>query len=644
MSRSRKLTRGVAAGALAAAALGAALAPPATAQSAASSIKLDLIARPPVVDGIPGEWPRPLSPLKVVQGAGGGDLGARGAVAYDAKQVYLAVDVTDEKLVADGDRVDLVIGFSGGATNSVSIFPGAPGKPAKATAGGKPIAGAKVVEAPRKGGWTLEAQLPWSAFEAARLVRVGLRGALVVHDADASTRVEGTASNATGTSWDKLPSLPTTPEQDLNEALVIPKRLGAPSVNLMANVTGDPSKERVLAYGSYLVVLGPTYRGGKEFFWSDQAVPGKTMVITSVEARDVDADGRDDLVVMKRFTEGKPPLQREVLQVFTFGSGETPNPVFTHEIGVATNTGAALTNDVRFGVEKGRTTISITPGTPRGLDESSWKEPADRPWEPMLTPWGFIESQTFAWKGSSFEKTDEKRKAGAAPPGAGPRSPSAATPAARPPMPSPPAPGADLPRVYDLYRKERGVSGPAKFDLAADVAGDARGERVLLHDRDLVVFGAGYKSGKGYSYSTLPFPSGDAVKTVLTRDATGDGKHELVVRGVLKARATGDSGGGEVERTIELTYQVGPDAITRVFGAEVARTMGSSSVSGSIGYAVETGKGKIVLGTGKATGWTQSTYPFTQDAGPTGGIEPLLLPWGGQKPVTYTWTGSAFAR
>lgn len=615
--------------------------PPAAAQAASSSLKFDLIARPPVIDGLPGEWPRPLAPLKVVRGTGGADLGAKGAVAYDARQIYVAVDVTDEKLVADGDRVDLLLGFSGGVTNTVSIYPGAPGKPAKATSGGKRIAGAKVVEAPRKGGWTLEAQMPWSAFDAARLVRVGLRGALVVHDADATTRIEGTASNAAGTSWDRLPSLPTAPEQDLNESLVIPKRLGAPSVNLLANVAGDPSKERVLAYGSYLVVLGPTYRGGKEFFWSDQAVPGKKLVITSVTMRDVDADGRDDLVVKKRFTEGKPPLHREVLQVFTFGSGETPNPVFTHEIGVSTSAGGALVNDVRFGGDRGKTSITITPGTPRNLDEGSWKEPPDRPWEPMLTPWGPIESQTYAWRGSSFAKVDEKRKPGAAPPPPGGSSP---RPAARAPRPPPPPPGADLPKVYELYRKERGVSGPARFDLQADVAGDRRGERVLLHDKDLVVFGAGYKSGKGYAYSTLPFPSGSAVRSLLTRDATGDGKHELVVRGVLKARASGDSGGGEVERTIELTYRVGTDTINRVFAAEVGRAMGRNSITGSIGYAVEKGKGKIVLGTGKATGWTQSTYPFTQDAGPTGGIEPLLLPWGGNRPVTYTWNGTAFVR
>lgn len=628
----------IAAGAIALGATALVGAPTAEAQGASTSIKLDLIARPPVIDGLPGEWPRPLTPLRAIRGAGGADLTAKGGLAYDAKQIYVAVDVTDDKIVADGDRVDLVVGFSGGATQTVSLYPGVPGKAARATTNGKPIAGAKVVEAQRPGGWTLEAQFPWAALDPARLVRVGLRGALTVHDADAGTTADGSASNAASTAWDRLPSLPTTPEQDLNETLVIPKRLGAPSVNLLVNVTGDPSKERVLAYGPYLVVLGPTYRGGREFFWSDQSMQGKTLQIASAEARDLDGDGRDDLLVRKRFTEGKPPVTREVLEVLTFGSGETPNPVLVHEIGSSAS-GWSVQNDVRWGLDGGKAAVTIAPGTAKGVDEGSWKAPADRPWDPMLLPWGAVESQTYAWTATAFEKTNEKRRAGATPP---PRSEGKPTKA--PPAPPPPPPGADLPKVYELYRKERGVTGPARFDLVADVAGDPRSERVLLHDRDLVVFGAGYKGGKGYAYSTLPFPAGTAVRTLLTRDATGDGKHELIVRGVLEARASGDGGSNKVERTIELVYQVGPDTIGRVFAAEVGRTMGSNQVTGSIGYTIEKGKGVIILGTGKATGWTQATYPFSQDTGPTGGIEPLLLPWGGNKPVRYTWNGSAFAR
>lgn len=604
----------------------------ADAQAAGTALKFDRMAAPPVVDGLPGEWPRALSALKVTTGTAGADLTAKGAVGYDDRTVYVAVDVTDDKLVPDGDRVELTIGFSGGATSTVTLFPGGPGKPARATAGSGAIAGAKVVEAPRKGGWTMEAQFPWSAVGGPANVRVGLRGALTVRDADSGTTPDGSASNAGGTGWNQLPSLPTTPEQDLNESLVIPKRLGAPTANVLADVVGDAMKERVLVYGSYLVVLGPTYRGGKEYYWNDMNIAGRTFVSATCEARDVDGDGKEDLVMKKVFKEGT--ATREVLHVLTFGRSETPNIVFQHEIAL-TSGGGSIVNDVRWGTDKGKSTITITPGTAKGVDESTLKDKPEGGAGGVLLPWGSVEMQRYAWKTSGFEKIEEKVKPGAS----APRPPDKGTPkpAAAPP---PPPPGADLPKVVDLFKKERNASGNPRFDLSGDMVGDAKPERALVYDKDLLIIGPTYKGGKGYSYTTLPFASASDVKNVLSRDATGDGKQELIVRGLLKA----GSDKGEVERTIELVYQVGPDNLKRVFGAEVSRAIGASSVTATIGYQIQKGKGQIILGTGKATGWTQATYPFTQETGPSGGLEPLLLPWGSTRSVTYTWNGGAFAK
>jgi len=635
----RHLLRAAAASSFIGVALGALIAgdSEADAQAGGTALKFDRMAAPPVVDGLPSEWPRPLSPLRITTGTAGADLTAKGAVGYDDKLVYVAVDVTDDKLVPDGDRIELVVGFSGGAANTVTLYPGGPGKPARATSPSGPIAGAKIVEAQRKGGWTLEAQFPWSALEGPSNVRVGLRGALVVRDADAGTTPDGSASNASGSGWDRLPSLPTTPEQDLNESLVIPKRLGAPTANLLADVVGDAMKERVLVYGTYLVVLGPTYRGGREYYWNDMSIAGRTLVSASCEAKDVDGDGKNDLVMKKRFTEGT--TTREQLHVLSFGRSETPNIVFSHEVALTTPAGS-VTNDVRWGTDKGKATISITPGTVKGVDETTLKEKPEAGDGGVLLPWGPIESQRYGWKGSSFEKVEEKRRPGASALSSTGRAPDKAAPRASAPPPGPP-PGADLPKVVDLFKKERNPSGAPRFDLSGDMVGDAKSERALVYDRDLLIIGPSYKEGKGYAYSTLPFASASDIKNVLIRDTTGDGKQELIVRGLLKARATGDTP-GEVERTIELVYQVGPDSLKRVFGAEVGRALGDKSVTASIGYQITKGKGSIVLGSGKATGWTQATYPFTQDSGPSGGLEPLLLPWSGTRSVTYTWSGSGF--
>ena len=64
--------------------------------------------------------------------------------------------------------------------------------------------------------------------------------------------------------------------------------------------------------------------------------------------------------------------------------------------------------------------------------------------------------------------------------------------------------------------------------------------------------------------------------------------------------------------------------------------MGSTEV-------LELGSREIVLRPGRATGFTEQTYPFPQDVGASGGLEPLLLPWSGAKPVRYRWDGGRFA-
>jgi hypothetical protein len=82
------------------------------------------------------------------------------------------------------------------------------------------------------------------------------------------------------------------------------------------------------------------------------------------------------------------------------------------------------------------------------------------------------------------------------------------------------------------------------------------------------------------------------------------------------------------------------DGIRRIFAAELGRAIGRKRVYGAVRF----GSGSIELAPGGATEWTAATYPFTQDSGPTGGLEPLLLPWGGAQPVRYRWSNGAFSR
>lgn len=604
--------------------------------TASAQLRIDKIEKAPNLDGVPGEWQRELGKLSsTLKGSPSAtDLSAKGAIAYDDKTIYVGVDVTDDALAGgSGDHVDLVIAV-GNSVQTVSIFPGQPGKSAgKAMSKGQTITGAKVVEAPRKGGWTLEASIPWSAFDNASTTRVGLKGGLFVHDVDSGASADAIVGTSSGTEASSLGQLLTTPEQALTDGLIKDKKLGAPSFTGLANVVGDSLKERVLVFGNFLVVLGPTYRGGKEYYFSDMAVSGYSMSPQSFELRDLDGDGREDIVFKKRFTKSGSKTTRDVLHVYSFAAADVPELVFRKEVAVQSAKGS-VTNEVTFGSDGGKPTITFKPGSVKGFDEKSYDEPTEASFDPVILPWGTIESQTYkVSKGKAFGKTEKTRP-----------KPASATDTTKPvtgpaPAPAAPAPAkVDTNKVYAQFKKDRNVQGAAKFDLSGDVSDDAQIERVVVHDKDIAVFGPGFKDGAAYVFTSLSFASAADIKSVTLKDATGDKKADVVVRGILKSKGPNKE---DVEREVELVFRVTPEGLKRVFAAEVGRSIGSKKIIGSISY--EAG-GKVTLAPGKAVGFTKETYPFAQDTSAVGGFEPLLLPWGDPKPLKYKWSGTSFSK
>lgn len=613
------------------------------ADAAVSSLRANLIdAKTIKLDGIPKEWPSALTRFtQNVKGQPGrADLDAQGLVAYDETHLYVAADVTDDTLRAGADHVELALGFPGGTAHSVALYPGEPGKSGGSVKiGGRAVQGARLVEAPKSGGYTLEARIPWAAFPQAATLRIGLRAALFAHDADSSGTIDAVVGTATSSDYKALPSLSTETEQALADGLMKEKGLkGAPSYNLIADVAGDAQKERVMVYERYLVVLGPGFRKGSQYYFSDTNADAKAGMMPAFETRDLTGDGQHELILRKRL--GGASKYREMLQVLQFGKGDTPTPIFQHEVAVVTEKGSVI-NDVDFVPDGSKVSIVIRPGEAKGFHAGNYAEPTETSMDAALLPWGTIKSQTYKYAGSVFQKAREETQA-ATPPPAAPAG-AAPKPAASAPKPAPgPSASQLLDQVYALYKKDRGASGRARFDFTADVTGSGEIERVLLHDRDIVVFGKGFKSGTGYSYMNLAqFAAASDITEVSARDVTGDGKAEILVRGVIHASAPKEAGGGTVDREVLLVFQVQGDALRRVFAAELGRSIGSKKVSGELSFPA---RGTIQLGPGRALEWTEKTYPFNQDPGPVGGFEPLLLPWGGNKPARYTWSGSGFSR
>jgi hypothetical protein len=174
-----------------------------------------------------------------------------------------------------------------------------------------------------------------------------------------------------------------------------------------------------------------------------------------------------------------------------------------------------------------------------------------------------------------------------------------------------------------------------------DVADDERSERVLIHDKDIVVFGKGYREGKSYAFITVGVADRKDILDATARDLTGDGKAEIIVRGVLHAKASKELGGDMVDRHALFVYQVGDQGLRRIFAAETGRAVGDSSIVGAIAFRPIARGLAIELRAGRAIGWTEQSYPFPPDSTTAGGLEPLILPWMGET-RRYRFDGNAY--
>lgn len=193
------------------------------------------------------------------------------------------------------------------------------------------------------------------------------------------------------------------------------------------------------------------------------------------------------------------------------------------------------------------------------------------------------------------------------------------------------------------YKRDRGVTGKPRFSLSADVTGDSGAESVLLHDRDLVVFGHGWKGGSGFTYMSLgQFTKGSDISEISAMDLTGDDKAEIIVKGTIQGATTTE---GTMSRDVLFVYQmVDGEGLKRVFAVETARSMGKRRVEGTVKFVKGGRATDVEVSSGKAIGWTEGNYPFMQETGPVGGVEPLILPWSNLPAVRYRWKTGGFSK
>lgn len=637
-------------------ALGSALAALASARAARADLILDHLAPSAIkIDGLVKEWPGTTPASEVVKA---GKATATVVAGYDDKGIWFGAEVVKSGAIGrtanfgpNEDCVSLIVAFPKGGvgkgaatdyvTYEVGAYAGVPGSSAGAVkfragpGAGKTIDGAQIVEAPRKAGpgYGVEAFVPWSAFPEAKKVRVGLRGAIRVYEGDGTTL---RAIKATGPGSVESPLslgwLPTEPEQSLATGLAS-KKLSWKDVtwDVTTDLLGDALSERAIFAGHYVFVLGPTYKEGKQ--WILFELLGDP---SAVDARDVNQDGHTELLITTRVKAGA--TTREALSVYTMNgvkNAETPARIFGHETLVSSGSNA-LTDVVTFGGTTKKPTVTVTYQPPKGWDVASYKEPISVDVDPILFPWGAVKERTFAWNGALFTKDKETAQKPTDLP------PVVVNKPAEPTAPKPLATSELVTMALDQYRKEKGLpKGTAPRVEADAVLVIGKKGRAAVFGKDLVI-----ATGDGgyFVVSMARFASDKDVMEVVAKDLTGDGRDEVIVRGIVRAKLTGPGGDKEVLREVMTIYSPAPKgtglALSPVLTVETARAMESSRVEAQL--RIVTAKpgapGKIELMRGTAKGWTEKTWPFGKEADT--GIEPLVLPWG--KDVTYTWGGDKF--
>ncbi len=620
------------------------------------------------LDGLLREWPQRVNLSRVISGsASKGDPKATVVLGYDDEALYVAMQVEDAQFVHKKDYAELKLAFPSGKTfksYNVKLEPGNPGKTAGAVSvGGRHLPEAKLVEAPSDKGFALEAKIPWSAFPEAITTRVGLRGAVLYHDADGgSTVVVGTSKQQGGA----LPPLTMQGEYALNHALVFAKGLSSrPDREAFGNVVGDKMKERVAVFDRYLTITGSNYRGGTEFFYQDLQVQGPKRV-RLLELVDFNGDGFDEVVVRRQL--GTTGSGQELLEVWQFPS-ESGGPVllFQHEVGIIQGDNQVV-NAAEVTKVKGKPALLVK-ATKSEVDVETWQGvPAGGETKPVLLPWHSVSSRSYAWQGRGFEMVDEKSgkplmdgpatkgtrlwTGSAPPPGYGESSgsssdgdsseePGAAGGTA--PRARPPTAQELMDQVYALYREERGAKKlKPTFDFATNVAMDDTVERVLIHGKDIVVFGKKFLQGRSYAYTTLGVERPEDVLQVTATDLTGDGRAEVIVHGVIRAQASKKLGGDVVNRHAVFIYRILESGIQRIFAAETGRAVGDDMVLAGLKFLPAGDVMRIELRPGRAVGWTKDSYPFPEDRAPYAGLEPLPLPWTEQPVRVYTYTDGKF--
>lgn len=582
------------------------------------------------IDGALREW----GEVRRTNVGSGTDGAMSVALAYSDTGLYVIAEVTDDRMVrtsahgATEDAIIVTLAFPSGRSlrgTELWLYAGESGRSAAAiTSGGvgarrrSAVRDVEIVEAPRTaGGYTLEAFIPFSRIPGSARLDEGF-GAIRLRDVDELAHPEVEREPSLGTVDARnlgtmLPLRPAGGEAAVMETFLAAQGLAGslPSHDFHEDVTGDARPERVAIVQRTLVVMGGG-AAGYTFLAIDVESPAD---LSEVRLQDLTADGKAELTFVAR--QRGAGGSRDVFEVVSF-AGPSPAVVF----GIETREEAPVgTVENRVRVERGRrgAAASIVVSTVEArFDPASWRmEPASDV-EAVLLPWGPIRERTYRWDGTRFSRASERENPDYEAPstvsssGSSAGTSSSSSTSTVPVAPA--APGVDA--LIAAWRTQAGIArtARARFDLTANLAGDATTERLLVFGTRLVVVGSAFRDGTGWFEYGIPAATESDLIDVRLADVTSEGRAEVLFR----IRQTI----GDVRREVVVVHHFTPEGFPLLLTREIAREQGGNRIENEL---VTTG-GRLEIRPGTARGFSASNWPFAD--GPSGdGVEPLLLPW-----------------
>jgi len=585
----------------------------------------------------------------------------RYALAGDARGIYVAADVSDERLVRTshpGPQEDAVVvtlaspAGEGWVGSELWLFAGVSGRSAAEVQVGpvrgraRKVATARIVEAPTPNGYSVEAFIPWDQIPGASDWQRG-RARIRLVDVDVETRPVPTETASAEIRNDDLRTLPVL-DAAFGEPATIrmflrDRSLGPDAItqDLRADVAGDARPERILFAGSFFAVMGLGYLDGNGYDFASLghlAPPG----VTNVALLDFTGDGKSEVFVTAWVTRDQ--ADHHEARVYSFEATRIAK-VLDVAIGYRDRNGE-IGGSAALEPARGESTgIRIRVGEARGITQARYSDQPPSDTIALLLPWGDVASRLYRYDGRrDFEEVasepivrepppQARADAGtpsagrSGPPSTGTR-PTAATP--------PPAPTFARDPLVRQLRQERGIPAnvPERYLARADVAEDSRPEEVFVLGKGIAILGPGFAGGQRFFFMELGVASPDDIVALTTGDATGDGKHELLVR-VRQPLSP------PYRLELLLVYTLDSNGMRPVLQAQVGMTDGTQSIANETRVAGRGRTAELVIAPGRAQGFSAATWRFADANQP--GLEPLLLPWRDRE-RHYRWDGRAFVR